>query len=172
MTAGPPRFAPSRARWATTGPGPRPGQMRSTGGPALLALVSTALCVLASACAAGPAGPPGPVTGSVSSSPAPQQRSGIRGVTMVDGGCPVVRSAAPCPDRPVAAKVTAGEGATVRSVVSDSTGRFELALPPGTYQVQASSPDGSPVPVAGARPVVVHPAAFTTVTIHLDSGVR
>lgn len=101
--------------------------------------------------------------------------TGIRGTTMVDGGCPMARNASPCADKPISAKIAVTNAATnaaAAEVTSDITGRFAIALPPGAYRVQASDPSGKPVPYAAPRPVTVDPGRYTEIAIQLDSGVR
>lgn len=101
--------------------------------------------------------------------------AGIRGTTMVDAGCPMSKDATPCADKPISAKVIvidAATKATAAEVVSDTAGKFAIALPAGTYQVQAGDPSGAPVPYAAPRPVTVDPGRYIEITIQLDSGVR
>ncbi|MEX5259337.1 hypothetical protein [Kocuria sp. CPCC 205263] len=64
------------------------------------------------------------------------------------------------------------EGEVVGRTSSDQTGTFELALPPGNYQIQASNMEGAPLPDAEQVTVNVCRGKFTRVTIKFDSGVR
>lgn len=101
--------------------------------------------------------------------------SGVQGMTMVDGGCPVAQGATPCPDKPVAAKITITRSTgtdTVAQGLSDRTGHFTIPLAPGDYQVRAGSTTGATVPFGAPQSLTIHPGKFTTIVIHLDSGIR
>src|SRR3954469_25611827 len=65
-----------------------------------MVMCGVALTAQLTACAPG-SGPP-KATPTTSPSPA----SGVRGQTLVDIGCPVLRDATACPERPVAARLT------------------------------------------------------------------
>ncbi len=87
----------------------------------------------------------------------------------------MIREASPCPDRPLSARITvtpATGGSAVASVVSDTEGRFRIALPPGTYTLHPANLLGSPVPLAMPKTVNVVAGHYTTVEIPFDSGVR
>lgn len=94
--------------------------------------------------------------------------SGIFG--SVRAGCPVQPQQTPCPDEPVpdaevTARTEAGEEAgTTRT---DTQGRFELRLPPGTYDVTASSPT---VASCETERVTVGERQFTPVQINCETG--
>jgi hypothetical protein len=123
-----------------------------------------AACLLLLGCATMPV----PGTGAMTP-------SGIEGRTMVDGGCPVIRSDSPCPDKPLAAKLTvtrAGSARTVATATSDSHGYFRLPLSPGKYVVRPENLTGAVVPIAQPLTVTVVAGRFTTVTISFDSGIR
>jgi hypothetical protein len=101
--------------------------------------------------------------------------SGIEGLTIVDSGCPPAHGATPCPDRPLPARLTvtrAQSGHTVAEARSDAAGRFRIALPPGRYVVHATNLRGDVVPAAAPQTCRVRKHAFTTLTVHFDSGVR
>ncbi|MCC3247237.1 hypothetical protein LG047_18265 [Methylocystis sp. WRRC1] len=52
---------------------------------------------------------------------------------------------------------------------SNAEGRFEIALPPGRYQIRSTTI----LPRCQSNePIVVAPGAFTEITIRCDSGVR
>lgn len=94
---------------------------------------------------------------------------------MVDAGCPMVRNASPCPDRPLSARITvapASGGDTVANVTSDNDGRFRVPLPPGTYTLRPANLTGAPAPLAMPLTVTVVAGRYTTVEIPFDSGVR
>jgi len=101
--------------------------------------------------------------------------SGIKGRTMVDGGCPLVRDHSPCPDRPLSARLTVTTGAPERKVAettSDSDGRFRVPLPPGTYTVHPANLTGAVAPIAQPVTVTVTSGRFTDMVIAFDTGIR
>jgi hypothetical protein len=110
---------------------------------------------------AGPFGdlPPGP---------------GIAGLALAGPICPVVQPGGQgCKDRPVVGAeflIRASDGTVVADVTSDDKGLFTVPVPPGAYQVE-------PQPVTGlmgtaAKVVVTVGAAFQTVTVTYDTGIR
>ncbi|WP_208029998.1 carboxypeptidase-like regulatory domain-containing protein [Streptomyces cyanogenus] len=129
-----------------------------------LATLALAAMLSATACAgAHGAGSPG------------ASDSGIKGRTMVDGGCPVVREQSPCPDRPLRARLTITSGdpeRTVAETTSDSEGHFRVSLPPGTYVVRPANLTGAVTPIAQPVSVTVTSGRFTTIVIPFDSGIR
>ncbi|WP_262060964.1 carboxypeptidase-like regulatory domain-containing protein [Streptomyces sp. STR69] len=101
--------------------------------------------------------------------------SGIKGRTMVDGGCPMARDHSPCPDRPLSARltITGGDGGgTVTETTSDADGHFRIPLPPGSYTIHPANLTGAVVPIAQPVSVTVGSGRFTTVDISFDSGIR
>jgi hypothetical protein len=118
---------------------------------------------------------PVPTPGSGRGSPPAQSATGITGVTVVDGGCPVIRLDSPCPDRPIQARLDITQtdsGKEVAIVDTDASGHFHIALPPGRYDVHAANPSGAPMPRAAALTTTVEPGRYTTLTIRFDSGIR
>lgn len=101
-------------------------------------------------------------------------QSGIKGTTVVDGGCPVVRDDTPCPNKLLAANiiVTNADGGTAATAKSDADGHFRVSLPQGTYTVRATNATGAPYPASSPEQVKVTSGAFTDMTIHFDSGIR
>jgi hypothetical protein len=102
--------------------------------------------------------------------------SGVQGVTMVGPTCPVQQETA-CPDQPLAsANLTVtrqGSATTVATGRSDADGHFRIPLAPGAYILRPANPSGDAVPPsAPARPFVVHPHAYTELTVKFDSGIR
>jgi hypothetical protein len=101
--------------------------------------------------------------------------SGVRGQVLLGPTCPVVQEGSPCPDEPVedvVVRVLGSDGETVAEATSGSDGRFELALPPGRYSLEAVvGPDG---PGMFAKPVEVTVSAgtFVDVVVPVDSGIR
>ncbi len=94
---------------------------------------------------------------------------------MVDGGCPMIQSSSPCPDKPIAAHLVVtkvGNDQPIAAVDSDSDGRFRLALPPGDYVLHPTNLTGAIHPAASALTVHVQDGRYTTVTVPFDSGIR
>jgi hypothetical protein len=98
--------------------------------------------------------------------------TGVRGVVRLGPTCPVQRLGSPCPDRPIAAVVTATDGSgVVRGTArSDGQGRYVLVLGPGRYVLTARPAHGfgEPAPV----PVTVVGGRLTDVDLTVDSGIR
>lgn len=92
----------------------------------------------------------------------------------MDGGCPVVSEASPCPDVPLAAKITvlSEDNTEVATTESDAAGRFQISLPPGEYVLRPTNLESSLLPRAMEVKVTVVSGAFQDVTLQFDSGVR
>jgi hypothetical protein len=115
-----------------------------------------------------------PLSGSPLSLPSPPKGTGINGLTVVRGSCPVVR-AEDCPDRPITATLSimdATTGAMVTTVESNKQGQFSIALPPGRYLLRYAGIGGAPPHRIGAMPVTVDAGRYTTITVRVDSGIR
>jgi hypothetical protein len=98
--------------------------------------------------------------------------SGIRGHALAGPQCPVEMANSPCPDLPwegtvVATDASSGERFTA---TTDSEGWFELALPPGTYDVSIDG--GSDLPFAKPQTVTVAGGAFAEIVVAVDTGIR
>jgi hypothetical protein len=113
------------------------------------------------------------------SRPSPSQPldSGVQGVTMVGPTCPVQPDTAACPDQPFAkANLTVtrqGSATVVATGRSDADGYFRIPLAPGAYTLHPANPAGTAVPPsAPARAFLVHPDAYTQLTLRFDSGIR
>jgi hypothetical protein len=98
--------------------------------------------------------------------------SGIRGQALAGPQCPVEMANSPCPDLPwdgsvVATDTSSGDEFTA---TTDTDGRFELSLEPGTYEVTidaATSP-----PTAEPQIVTVEGGTFTEIEVFVDTGIR
>ena len=99
---------------------------------------------------------------------------GIAGQALAGPTCPVVRPGdSNCSDRPVAGAtllIRDAGGTVVAQLTTDDSGRFEVALPAGSYRIE-------PQPVAGlmgtASPIdVTVGSAFETVNVAYDTGIR
>ena len=100
--------------------------------------------------------------------------SGISGVVLIGPMCPVIRADEPCPDQPFAATllIRDSQGRELCSVASGEDGRFQVALPPGSYEMVPLAGGGSGLPFAAAQWVTVAFGQYTAVTITYDSGIR
>jgi len=99
---------------------------------------------------------------------------GIAGQALAGPTCPVVRPGdSNCSDRPVAGAtllIRDDGGTVVAKLTTDENGRFEVALPAGSYRIE-------PQPVTGlmgtARPIdVTVGSVFETVNVDYDTGIR
>jgi hypothetical protein len=106
------------------------------------------------------------------------QRSGLAGRVVKAPICPVeYRPPRPeCAPRPLEATLRIerlGRHALVRTVRSDSNGRFRISLSPGAYRVTALPIGKSKLP-RPPRPtrVLVRAGQFTTIEIAYDTGIR
>jgi Carboxypeptidase regulatory-like domain len=99
--------------------------------------------------------------------------SGIRGVVVAGPQCPVESAQSPCPDAPLSKTEVQVKrsGDVVATATSDETGAFQIALPPGTYSVEAVTDMGG---IGYARPVdvTVTDGAFAQVSVVVDTGIR
>jgi hypothetical protein len=98
--------------------------------------------------------------------------SGIRGRALSGPQCPVEIQGSPCPDLPYEGTVIATDSDTGEefTVETDSQGRFELSLEPGTYEVSIAS-ESSP-PFAKPQTVTVNPGSFAEIVVSVDTGIR
>jgi hypothetical protein len=98
--------------------------------------------------------------------------SGFRGQALAGPQCPVEVGGSPCPALPYEGTVVAIDAASreEHTAETDADGRFELSLPPGTYEVSIAS-ETSP-PFAKPQIVTVAPGSFTRVSIAVDTGIR
>jgi hypothetical protein len=90
--------------------------------------------------------------------------------------CPVEQAGRPCPPQPVADRQVTLEtpgGATVATTTTDVSGRFSVAVAPGSYVVQVQIVSGQ-MGMRQVTPGAVTVSANHTTTIHivLDTGIR
>jgi hypothetical protein len=100
--------------------------------------------------------------------------SGITGVVLIGPMCPVMRADQPCPDQPFSATllIRDNQGRELCSVFSGDDGRFQVDLPPGSYEVVPVAGSASGLPFAAAEWVMVVPGKYTELTVAYDSGIR
>jgi hypothetical protein len=100
--------------------------------------------------------------------------SGVHGQVLVGPVCPVVQAGDTCPDQPYPARleVVDGAGAVVARGTADDNGRFQFALPAGSYRLAAYSVSDAPMPWASPVDFVVQPNAWTELSVSMDSGIR
>lgn len=99
--------------------------------------------------------------------------SGIEGQVTIGPTRPgPVRLSDPPSERPYQATITVLDqaGQSVTRFDTDANGRFQVALPPGTYTVQPESPGR--LPFAGPPVVTVNAGQFSPVQIRYESGMR
>jgi len=86
--------------------------------------------------------------------------------------CPVEIAGTPCPDEPWRGTVVAtGQDGSRHTAESDASGRFELTLEPGTYELSIEAGGGGP-PFAKPQTVTVESGSYTEVTLLVDTGIR
>ncbi len=116
----------------------------------------------------------------VACSPSPggvgaQPQGTLSGTVVAGPTCPVERADQPCPPRPVPNRQVMIEtpgGAVVTKATTDQNGRFQVALAPGTYEVQVA-PGTSPFPIQRARQsVTITAGQMVKIQIELDTGIR
>ncbi len=101
--------------------------------------------------------------------------SGVRGIAVVDIGCPVLENSSTCPQVPLQTRIIAVRAGSIEQVAVNDTradGTFSIELAPGSYELRGADPAGAALPVAVPVPVVVRSGEFTSVTVVFDSGVR
>jgi hypothetical protein len=96
--------------------------------------------------------------------------SGIQGIVLLGPMCPVEQASSPCPDKPIAATVRINGPQGETTVRSGSDGRFQAALAPGHYTLQADRLQ----PIRTSKPidVIVFAGRWTRSTVPVDSGIR
>jgi hypothetical protein len=104
---------------------------------------------------------------------APNSGTGIVGVAVVVGGCPVQREKPGCPQRPASvplAVVDAASNARIATVNSGADGTFRVALPPGRYVVEGT---GTGPLMSRAVPVTVDVTAghYASVTVQFQARI-
>jgi hypothetical protein len=104
----------------------------------------------------------------------PAPLTGIAGTVRIGPVCPVQSEFAPCPDAPyVATLVILDPGAReVARVTSAADGRYEVAVPPGSYTILPLSPPGQQLPRGTSVDVTVVAGRTTVTDIYYDSGIR
>ena len=101
--------------------------------------------------------------------------TGLKGRMMIAAPCPgPALDDKPCPDQPLSAsfEVLDSQNTVVARFQSDAEGRFQVALPPGTYTLLPAA--GAPLfnPRSQPQNVTVQTEAMTDITLRFDSGMR
>jgi hypothetical protein len=94
---------------------------------------------------------------------------------MVDGGCPILRPDTPCPDQPLAAKVTVSKDSdrsVVATIETAADGSYRIPLTPGSYTLHAANLTDAELPRGTNQRITVHSGRFEDVTLMFDSGIR
>jgi hypothetical protein len=103
----------------------------------------------------------------------PSLNSGLEGLVTVGPQCPVVRVGESCPDLPYAATLELRQaGKLIVQFNSDASGKFRVAVRPGSYSLEPLSPGGRALPAAGPQSVTVLEGQFLNVAVVYDSGIR
>jgi hypothetical protein len=151
----------------TTGHGAATGGTNASRRPASPAATPTAAAGSpAPSVSAGPS-----VAGALSPKP-PASGTGIAGITILSGNCPVLTEQ-PCFDRPVPARLSVTDtatGAVVASVSSGGDGQFSVATQPGRFTVRAVDMGGAPPRGFTSVTVTVEAGRYTTVTLTFAAG--
>jgi hypothetical protein len=94
------------------------------------------------------------------------------GTVLAGPTCPVEQAGSPCPDSPVSGAIVrlVGDGKVLGRALTDARGAFTLEAPPGSYVVKATNVGG--YRAHSSKPVALMAKAPTTVTLHLDTGIR
>jgi len=154
------------------------GAGRSTG-PAGASAPATARSVGTGTASPGTVGPTG--SGAPVATPIqppnvpPGSGTGIAGVVVVVGGCPVERAEPPCPERPLSVRLIitdAATNATVASVTSDADGIFRVAVAPGRYVIRSATPTGPLVSRGVPVSVDVQANRYASVKVQFRSGIQ
>ena len=101
--------------------------------------------------------------------------TGLKGRTMIAAPCPgPAIDDKPCPDQPLSAsfEVLDGNNKVIARFQSDAEGRFEIALPPGTYTIIPDAAAPLFNPRNQPQQVTVQTKTMTDITLRFDSGIR
>ena len=109
-----------------------------------------------------------------STTPTPDDSSGMYGRVTIGPICPVARAGEACPDRPYQAtlKILTASGNTVARIVTNADGTFRITLLPGNYILRPETPQNQPLSRAQDQQFTVTAGQFTEVSVKYDSGIR
>jgi|SRR3989344_8676138 len=101
--------------------------------------------------------------------------SGVRGTVLLGPTCPVLRDPPDpqCADKPYATAIVVYRANSTSPFLlgnSNANGAFTLALPPGSYTLQAKG--GATLPRCNEVSVVVPTSGYVTTNISCDTGIR
>jgi hypothetical protein len=100
--------------------------------------------------------------------------TGISGSTVIDRGCAAQQVDAVCP-LPFSTELTVLNEDTLASVAtvrSDTSGHFQVTLPPGRYVLVPARPLGGLPRMRPVATIVVQADRYTVVTVRFDAGIR
>jgi Carboxypeptidase regulatory-like domain len=103
--------------------------------------------------------------------------SGVKG-TVFAGPITPVATAAGSSEKPVPGAIVqysnaVSAGAALMTVIADGKGQFQFTVPPGTYSVSATIPGDQGKSFGhGTQMVTVTAGRVTSITFHLDTGIR
>jgi hypothetical protein len=85
-----------------------------------------------------------------------------------------MRADEPCPDLPFAATllIRDSQGRELCAVSSGADGRFQVGLPPGSYELVPLTSATGGLPFAASQWAAVASGQYTDVTVSYDSGIR
>ena len=97
--------------------------------------------------------------------------SGLFGTVSRGPIVPVCQAGQPCSQPAAGLRLTfVRDGHAVKSVVTSSTGRYRVLLPPGTYSVRIAR--ASRIERLKPTSVAVHRGAMTHRSFFIDTGIR
>jgi hypothetical protein len=133
---------------------------------------------------AAPSTPTAPVapSGSATTTPAPIQPpslppntgTGIVGVVVLVGGCPVAQAEPQCPERRISVPlniVNPQTNALVTTVTSGTDGTFRVTVAPGHYLISSKTPTGPLMSRAAPVQADVQASRYTSVKMQFQSRI-
>jgi hypothetical protein len=105
----------------------------------------------------------------------PNSGTGITGITLLAGGCPVERMEQPCRERPISVTLTVLEAGTNRiatNVISGKDGTFRVNLAAGRYLVRSAAAVGPLMSRAVPAAVEVKDGTYTPLTMRFQAHIQ
>jgi hypothetical protein len=102
----------------------------------------------------------------------PSATARVEGQVLAGPQCPVETPTSPCPPQPWVGTVRAtAEDGTTYEDETDDQGRYDLSLPPGTYEIVAVTAPGVP-PTGEPQTVPVVDGQPLHLDLTVDTGIR